>query len=54
MVSYIFPLVAVGLGIAVLDETLHWQLLAGGALILAGVAIFNRRAAQLRPPVTPP
>lgn len=42
MISYVVPLFAVALGVAVLGEELHWQLAVGGLLILAAVAVFNR------------
>ena len=44
MVSYAFPLVAVVLGVVVLREPISLQLIAGGGLILAAVALFNRRS----------
>jgi drug/metabolite transporter (DMT)-like permease len=48
MVTYMFPLVGVLLGIIFLDEKLSWQLYVGGALILAGIYIVNsKKLAQL-------
>jgi drug/metabolite transporter (DMT)-like permease len=41
MVTYMFPLVGVILGLIVLKETQDWRLFAGGALILAGIVIVN-------------
>jgi drug/metabolite transporter (DMT)-like permease len=38
LISLVTPLFAVLLGMAVLDERFTWQTLAGGALILAGIA----------------
>ena len=46
MIAYIFPLVGVLLGIIFLDESLNWQVLAGGALILAGVYFVNSKWAN--------
>lgn len=41
MVTYLFPLGGVILGVAFLHEQLSWQLLAGGVLIVASLAIAN-------------
>ena len=41
MVTYLFPLVGVLLGWIILDEPLSWRLLAGGAMIVSGVALVN-------------
>ena len=43
LTTYIFPLVGVLLGVLILNEALSWRLLAGGALIIAGVAIVNSK-----------
>ena len=51
MVTYMFPLVGVLLGIIFLDETMSWQLYVGGLLILAGIYMVNsKRFAQLGKP----
>jgi drug/metabolite transporter (DMT)-like permease len=42
-VTYTIPLVGVTLGVLVLDEPLEWTLVAGMALIVAGVWRVNRR-----------
>jgi drug/metabolite transporter (DMT)-like permease len=42
-VTYLLPVVAVILGAAVLSEPLTWHLLAGTALVLAGIALVQRR-----------
>lgn len=56
LTSYVFPLVGILLGVIFLDEQLSWRLLAGGMLIIAGVAVVNsnvmgllktKKAAQL-------
>ncbi len=49
MVSYAVPLVAVVLGVVVLREAVNLQLIAGGGLILAAVALFNRRSLTAPP-----
>ena len=41
MVTYLFPLGGVVLGVGFLHEQLSWQLLAGAALIVASLAIAN-------------
>lgn len=41
MVTYLFPLGGVLLGVTFLSEQLTWQLLAGAALIIASLAIAN-------------
>jgi len=41
MVTYLFPLGGVILGVAFLHEQLSWQLLAGGVLIVASLAVAN-------------
>ena len=43
LVSYLIPIVAVAVGAVLFDEPLRPRLLAGSALILAGVAIVTRR-----------
>jgi drug/metabolite transporter (DMT)-like permease len=41
MVTYLFPLGGVILGVAFLNEELSWQLLVGGVLIIASLAVAN-------------
>jgi drug/metabolite transporter (DMT)-like permease len=41
MVTYLFPLGGVILGVLFLHEELSWQLLAGGALIVGSLAVAN-------------
>jgi drug/metabolite transporter (DMT)-like permease len=43
MVSYLYPLVGVLLGIVFLGEQPTWQLLSGGGLIVGGVILANSR-----------
>jgi drug/metabolite transporter (DMT)-like permease len=43
MVTYVFPVVGVVLGVMFLQEQLSWRLLAGGGLVLAGIVIVNRQ-----------
>src|SRR5512138_3688050 len=42
MVTYLFPLGGVTLGVTFLHEQLTWQVIMGGVLILASLAIANR------------
>jgi drug/metabolite transporter (DMT)-like permease len=42
MVTYLFPVIAVVLGVIFLQEQLDWRLLAGGGLVLIGIVIVNR------------
>lgn len=44
MVTYLFPLGGVILGVTFLGEHLSWQLVAGAALIVASLAVANLRA----------
>jgi len=50
LVTYIIPVVAVGVGIAVLDERFQFRALAGGLLIVAGIVAVNRHVSVGRPP----
>lgn len=43
MVTYMFPLVGVLLGIIFLNESLNWQIYIGGLLVLAGIYIVNSK-----------
>lgn len=43
MVTYVIPVVAVILGVAVLREPLAWNLFAGAAVVILGVAIADGR-----------
>jgi drug/metabolite transporter (DMT)-like permease len=48
MISYIFPLVGVVLGIIFLGEKINWQVLVGGLLILVGIYIVNSKRVSQR------
>jgi drug/metabolite transporter (DMT)-like permease len=41
MVTYLFPLGGVILGVTILHERLTWQVMAGGAIIIASLVIAN-------------
>ena len=53
MVTYLVPLVAVALGVFVLGESVSWHHFVGGAVVLLGIMIAERRlpllAARRRP-----
>jgi drug/metabolite transporter (DMT)-like permease len=42
-VNYLLPIVAVILGAVVLGEPLRWTMIAGGLMVLAGVALTRER-----------
>ena len=46
-VTYLTPIVAVALGVAVLDEAVHWNVFVGAVVVIVGVAVAEGRA---RPP----
>ncbi len=48
LVTYIIPVVAVAVGVAVLDEPFELRLLAGGVMIVAGIALVNERLVARR------
>lgn len=53
MVTYLIPVVAVALGVAVLAEPVTWNLFAGAAVVILGVAIAEGRVPGLRQAVPP-
>jgi EamA-like transporter family len=52
-VTYLLPIVAVILGAIVLSEPITWNLFAGTAIVLAGVAASDQRVAARMRPSTP-
>jgi len=42
LVTYIFPLVGLLLGVLILDELLDWRMIIGGALIVSSIVIVNK------------
>lgn len=56
MVTYLIPLVAVGLGVVVLGEPVGWNLFVGAAVVILGVAIAEGRLSRFPPlaPARPP
>jgi drug/metabolite transporter (DMT)-like permease len=54
LITLVTPLVAVLLGMAVLDEALTWRTATGGAAILSGLGLtLRRRPVRLVPPLGP-
>jgi drug/metabolite transporter (DMT)-like permease len=52
MVTYLMPIVAVGLGVGLLGEKVTWNLFAGAAVVIAGVSLAEGRlGVRSRPPV---
>ncbi len=43
LVTYMLPVVGVTAGVLILDESLDWRLIAGGAFIISGIVITNLR-----------
>jgi drug/metabolite transporter (DMT)-like permease len=55
LVTYVIPVVAVVVGIVVLDEPFEWRLVVGGLLTVGGIAAVNaKRPARERVPATVP
>jgi len=50
LVTYVFPVVGLLLGIIFLDEIMDWHLVVGSALVVGGIAVINRPA---RPQAVP-
>jgi drug/metabolite transporter (DMT)-like permease len=46
LVTYLFPLVGVFLGVIFLNEALNWQMIVGGLLIISGVVVVNARSGK--------
>lgn len=49
VVAYVFPVIGLLLGIVFLNESADWRLLIGTVLVVAGIAIVNRRTAAAAP-----
>ena len=43
LIALVTPVVAVTLGMLVLNEELHWRTLAGGAMIVSGIGLIVAR-----------
>jgi drug/metabolite transporter (DMT)-like permease len=53
LIALVTPLAAVLLGVVALDEKLSWRTVAGGAVIMSGVALVVLRRAPRAEPLTP-
>lgn len=55
LIALVTPIIAVALGIVVLDEKLNWRMVIGGAMIIGGIAIIvlKRRAMRGTPKEVP-
>jgi len=49
MVTYVIPVVAVALGVIVLDEPVTWHLFVGAAIVIAGIAVAEGRKSRAKP-----
>jgi drug/metabolite transporter (DMT)-like permease len=54
LVTYVMPPIGVTLGAVFLDETVDWKIVAGAALILAGIVAVNWHKRRGPVPVVPP
>lgn len=52
--AYVNPLVAIMLGLVILNEVVTWQIAAGAAVILTSVAVVIRNEMSRRPDAPPP
>ncbi len=52
--AYVNPLVAITLGLVILNEVVTWQIVAGAAVILTSVAVVIRNEMSRRPNEKPP
>jgi drug/metabolite transporter (DMT)-like permease len=43
LVTYVFPVVGVILGVIFLNETLNWNMVLGSALVVGGIVVVNRK-----------
>jgi drug/metabolite transporter (DMT)-like permease len=48
LIALVTPVVAVTLGMLVLDEKLDWRTLAGGAMIMSGIGLIVVRSTRKR------
>jgi len=49
LVTYIFPVVGLVLGIVFLNEAADWRLIIGSALVVGGIVVVNRRVGAVTP-----
>ncbi len=53
LVTYVFPVVGVVLGVIFLNEPLNWNMVLGSALVVGGIVVVNRKP-RINPPVAAP
>jgi drug/metabolite transporter (DMT)-like permease len=53
MVTYVFPVSAMALGVIFLGEHITWELVVGACLIIGGIILVNRPAAPKITPIIP-
>ncbi|MBU0690941.1 DMT family transporter [bacterium] len=51
MVTYVFPVAALTLGVIFLGERVSWELIVGGGMIIGGIILVNRSAATRITPI---
>lgn len=51
MVTYVFPVAALTLGVIFLGERLSWELIVGGGMIIGGIILVNRAAPARTTPI---
>lgn len=49
MVTYVIPIVAVVLGVVVLNEPVTWNLVVGAAIVIMGIAVFQQGRVRATP-----
>lgn len=53
LVTYVFPVVGVVLGVVFLNEPLSWNTVLGSALVVGGIIVVNRKPRLTQPVVAP-
>jgi drug/metabolite transporter (DMT)-like permease len=55
LIALVTPIIAVMLGILILDEELNWRIVVGGAMIMGGIAlvVFRKGRARKEKPLPP-
>ena len=48
LIALVTPVIAVALGIVILDEQLNWRMIMGGAMIISGIAMIVLKRRSLR------
>jgi drug/metabolite transporter (DMT)-like permease len=53
LIALVTPIIAVALGIIILNEELNWRTVVGGAMIMAGIALVVLRGRKQQREVVP-